>query len=98
MVTSTPTSQQPSISPTPASICVGTTTAFDIDYEYFSLTSFYATVEFATYGSGYDTYLYFQTATGEAITECDDCGDCAVSGTHTILTVPNVTQEIMELE
>lgn len=53
-----------------------TTSGLDSDYIYFTLSRSYTSITFDTCGSGYDTYLYFQTLTRANIAKCDDCGDC----------------------
>ena len=83
----TSTTLQPSPTPICGSTITGATTyEYDIDHHYFTLTESYMNIVFNSCGSGYDTYLYFQTSSGSTISECDDCGDC---GTQTILTVYN---------
>ena len=87
----TPTAN-PTPNPTNPPICGitssgATIVAYDIDYQYFTLTQSYANITFDSCTSGFDTYLYFQTSSGSTIFSCDDCGDC---GSRTILTVYNV--------
>ena len=47
-------------------------------------------IELSTCDSSYDTWLHLYTADmqmlGEQIASCDDCGSCASSGAHTVLS------------
>ena len=84
----------PTSSPTDAicglTLTGDTTQRYDVDYHNFTLIDSYQNITFNSCGSGYDTYLYFQTSSGSTISECDDCGYCAVDDTQTILTVSNI--------
>ena len=53
-----------------------TTTDYDINYYDIRLATAYDVIIINTCDSFYDTYVYFETAAGLDIAECDDCGMC----------------------
>jgi len=69
---------------------VPTFTGVSPDVAYSFTLSEDSPVELSTCGSKYDTWLHLYTANGEMLGEqlesCDDCGDCASSSLHTVLS------------
>ena len=49
---------------------------YDINYYDITLVTQYDAIIINTCDSFYDTYVYFATAEGRDIAECDDCGMC----------------------
>ena len=61
-------------------------TFFDINWYPFSVNET-TDIRIDACASNFDTYLYFETANGARIAQCDDCGIC---GLQTQLDVDNV--------